>query len=224
MGSGASKKQKIILYSFPLSPPCRAVIMTAKAANIPLELRNIDLLKGEHKEPAFLKINPAHTVPTLVVEGTLTLWESRAIQQFLIDQYAPNHTLYPRDPVKRAKIDRMLQYDLGTLVKIVRDYMVPQIFANQPADPEKAVEVEKALDYLDEVLKESKYIAAPHLTIADFSVTVTLSLLELKLWDFTRWAEVKRWRQSIRQELAWYDEVNRAVEEFTKKLNTPTEA
>jgi glutathione S-transferase len=213
MGSGASKA-KPTLYMYPLSAPCRSVMMTALAIGTPLELKHIDLFKGEQKEEAYLKINPDHVVPTLV-DGPLRLWESRAIMAYLIDQYSPNHNLYPRDPCKRAQVDRMLQYDLANL-GVVGEFMRPQFIESKPADPEKAAKVEKVLDYLENKLKEHDYIAAPHLTIADLSITAMLGMLEIKDWSFERWPKVSHWRQRIREE-KWYAEANKGLLEFNTK-------
>lgn len=43
--------------------------MTAKALGIEFILKNLDLFKEEHMTPEFLKINPQHTIPTLVDNG-----------------------------------------------------------------------------------------------------------------------------------------------------------
>ena len=59
-----------------------------------------------------MKLNPAHCIPTLV-EGDFSLWESRAILQYLVNKYAPNSPLYPNDPKKRAVIDRTLNFDVS---------------------------------------------------------------------------------------------------------------
>jgi len=218
MGSGASSspKGKPTLYYFPFSAPCRAVMMTAKAINLPLEMKKVDLMKGEQKEEAFLKINPDHTVPTLV-DGTFNLWESRAIMQYLVDKYSPNSTLYPRDPVHRAPIDRMLQFDLSNTYRYVGAYIYPQLFELKPADPEAAKKVEESLDYLENTLKAHPYIAGAQLTIADLTITANLSLLEVKQWDFTKWPRVVVWRETIRKE-PWYGEVNVGVIDFIKSM------
>jgi len=222
MGSGASSnKVRPTLYIFPLSAPCRAVMMTAKAADIHLELKTIDLFKGEQKEEAFLKINPDHTVPTLAIPGVITLWESRAIQQFLLDMYVPNHSLYPRDPVRRARIDRLQQYSLSEVNTAVRNYIRPQLLERKQPEPEKIVAVENVLTYLDNILKDSKYLAADHLTVADLSIIADLAMLDLKDWAFDRWEHVKRWRDAIRNE-KWYAEINNScIEEFKVKLAQP---
>ena len=61
-------------------------------------------------------------VPT-IVDGDLTLWESRAIIQYAFNKYAPKSDLYPTDPAARAKIDSLLYYDQGTFYKTVSTYI-----------------------------------------------------------------------------------------------------
>jgi hypothetical protein len=45
------------LYMVWASPPVRAVLMTAKSLDLDLDLKEIDLIKGEHKTPQFLKVS-----------------------------------------------------------------------------------------------------------------------------------------------------------------------
>lgn len=61
MGNGASSSGVKgggipTLYIYGLSAPARAAWMTAKAAEIPVHLKYIDLFKGEHKTPEFAKV------------------------------------------------------------------------------------------------------------------------------------------------------------------------
>lgn len=62
------------LYYMGMSPPCRSVRLAAKAVGLPLDLKIIDIMKGENLTPEFVKINPQHTLPTFV-DGDVTLWE-----------------------------------------------------------------------------------------------------------------------------------------------------
>ena len=44
------------LYVIPASSPVRAVLMTAKAIGLNLELKTLDMSAGEHTTPEFLKV------------------------------------------------------------------------------------------------------------------------------------------------------------------------
>lgn len=45
------------LYHMPLSAPCQSVRLLAKAMNLHLNLVYLDLMKGEHMKPEFLKVS-----------------------------------------------------------------------------------------------------------------------------------------------------------------------
>lgn len=47
---------KIILYGTTISPPCRAIQLVAKALDIEMEFKEVDLSKQEHLTPEFLKV------------------------------------------------------------------------------------------------------------------------------------------------------------------------
>jgi glutathione S-transferase len=44
------------LYYCEASAPCRAVLLTAKALGIELNLKYIDVMAGEHLKPDFVKV------------------------------------------------------------------------------------------------------------------------------------------------------------------------
>lgn len=49
--------KKPILYVALLSQPCRSVLMTCADLGIEFEQRIVDLHKGEHKTPEYLKVS-----------------------------------------------------------------------------------------------------------------------------------------------------------------------
>ncbi|XP_034127071.1 glutathione S-transferase D1-like isoform X2 [Drosophila guanche] len=85
------------LYYMPSPGASRAVIMTAKAVGVDLNKKVVDVMAREHLKPEFIKINPQHTIPTLVDNG-FVLWESRAILIYLVEKYGKDDSLYPKDP------------------------------------------------------------------------------------------------------------------------------
>lgn len=88
--------------------------MLAKALGVQLNLKALNLQAKEHLTPEFLKLNPQHTIPTLV-DNNFAIWESRAILGYLVEKYAKNDSLYPKDPQKRAVVNQRLYFDMGTL-------------------------------------------------------------------------------------------------------------
>jgi glutathione S-transferase len=53
---------------------------------VPFAVRTIDIRKGEQKDPAYLKLNPAGKVPTLT-DGPVVVSENPAIAIYLADRY-----------------------------------------------------------------------------------------------------------------------------------------
>lgn len=52
-----SMAEKPVLYYTFLSPPCRSVLLAAAALNVDLELKEVNVLAGEHHEPEFVKVS-----------------------------------------------------------------------------------------------------------------------------------------------------------------------
>ena len=88
--------------------------MLAKGLGINLNLKPTNTHAQEHLTPEFIKINPQHTIPTLVDNG-FSVWESRAILSYLVDKYAKDDSLNPKDPKKQAVVNQRLYFDMGTL-------------------------------------------------------------------------------------------------------------
>jgi glutathione S-transferase len=80
----------------------------------PHELVRIDLSKGEHKKPDYMKIHPHGAVPALI-DGDLALFESAAICMHLADKY-PQKRLAPEvgTPARGLYYQWML-YSMATL-------------------------------------------------------------------------------------------------------------
>lgn len=210
----------IDLYYVPGSAPCRAVLLTAKALNINLNLKLVDLHHGEHLKPEYLKLNPQHTVPTLVDDG-FSLWESRAIITYLVNKYAKGNSLYPEDAKARALVDQRLYFDIGTLYQRFADYFYPQVFGGAPADKEKLAKIEESLKLLDGFLDGQKYVAGPNLTVADLSIIAGVSSFEASDIDFKKYANIKKWYELVKSTAPGYQEANeKGLEAFKGLINS----
>ncbi|HEY3949286.1 glutathione S-transferase family protein [Phenylobacterium sp.] len=83
----------ITLYHSPASRAFTAYWMLEELG-VPFNVRTVDIRKGEQKQPAYLKLNPAGKVPTLT-DGEVVVSENPAIAIYLADRYGYG-TLAPR--------------------------------------------------------------------------------------------------------------------------------
>ena len=189
----------------PLSATCRSVMMTAKAIGVELNKKLLDLQAGEQLKPEFVKINPQHTIPTLV-DGDFAIWESRAIMIYLAEKYDKTDSLYPKCPKKRAIINQRLYFDMGTLYKSYADYYYPQFRNKAAADPELYKKIETAFEFLNIFLADSQYAAGDSLTLADLALLSTVSTFEVTGFDFSKYANVAKWYANAKSVAPGFDE------------------
>ncbi|CAN8015281.1 unnamed protein product [Ixodes persulcatus] len=168
----------VVLYSCQTSAPCRVVRMVAKHIGLPLIIREADIAAGDTKKEGFLKLNPAHTVPTMV-DGCLVLFESRAIVTYLVDKYAAGSPWYPLDIEKRAVIDNLLIFDIGTLYKTMSAYFNPVLLFKKEYDPATEAHMTDALQVLGQLLSDKPYLTGSNISLADIVVAGTLSFVDV---------------------------------------------
>src|ERR1700712_2332459 len=75
----------ITLYHSPASRAFTAYWMLEELG-VAFSVKTIDIRKGEQKQPAYLKLNPAGKVPTLT-DGPVVVSENPAIAIYLADRY-----------------------------------------------------------------------------------------------------------------------------------------
>ncbi|XP_069700045.1 glutathione S-transferase 1-1-like [Periplaneta americana] len=199
----------IDLYYMPLSAPCRSVMMAASALGVELNLKFLDLFKAEQMTPDFLKLNPQHSLPT-IVDNDFVLGESRAIICYLADQYGKDDCLYPKDPKKRAVVNHRLYFDATTLYQRFLDYYVPILYLGKEGDPAKLKRFEDAFVMLEKYLEGQTWAAGDHITIADFPLIATVSSAEIFGFDITRYPNVSRWLANAKKSIPKYEELNHA--------------
>ncbi|BFF92707.1 glutathione S-transferase 1-1-like [Drosophila madeirensis] len=187
------------LYYHPGSAPCRSVIMTAKALGLELNLKKINVMSGDQLKPEFVKLNPQHTIPTLVDNG-FSVWESRAILIYLVEKYGKeDDSLYPADAQKRAVINQRLYFDMGTLFQSFIKAIYPQIRTKKPAPPEEMEKVDKAFELLNTFLEEDEFVAGSSLTVADIAILATVSTFEIVDFDFSKYPNVAKWYENAKE-------------------------
>ncbi|KAL7727382.1 hypothetical protein ACLKA6_003040 [Drosophila palustris] len=206
------------LYYSPLAGTSRAILMTGKALGLEFNKKEIDINKQENLKPEFVKINPQHTIPTLVDNG-FTLWESRAILTYLIEKYGKDDSLYPKDPQRRALVNQRLYFDMGTLYKSFADYYYP-LFQKKSVDPELFKKVESALDFLNTFLEGNQYVAGDSFTVADIAILATVSTFVAVNMDISKYTNVAKWYENGSKVAPGWDENEKGLAALKALIET----
>jgi glutathione S-transferase len=199
------------LFSMHNSNNCRRVNATIQHLGLDVEV--VELSMGEMqtklKSPDFLELNPNGKVPTLV-DGDLTLWESRSIMQYLAS-HKPGNTLWPSDPKRQADIARWQFWEASHLSKGTGVYafekLFKKLFMKQDADPVALAAGEKEwktwAPVLDQQLATRKWITGDELTLADFSVGCCFSYAEASGLPWDGYKNIKAWWGRLNEVPAW---------------------
>lgn len=95
------------LYDFLPSGNGYKVRLLLSQLNIPFELRQIDILKGESRTPEFLEKNPNGRIPVLEIEPDVYLSESNAILVYL----SQGTDFLPTDRLELARIMQWMCFE-----------------------------------------------------------------------------------------------------------------
>jgi glutathione S-transferase len=114
-----------------LSPYAMSAFVALREKALPLELIELDLSTGAHREARFAKTSITQRVPTLV-DGEFTLSESSAIGEYLEDAY-PGTPLYPSDPRARARARQIQAWLRSDLMPIRQERSTEVVFC-RPVD------------------------------------------------------------------------------------------
>jgi glutathione S-transferase len=131
---------------------------------LPYEYISLDLQAGEHRQPAYLEINPVGKVPA-IVDGDLKLWESGAILLYLADQYDQSvETVAQRAELAQWVLFANATFGPGVFVEASREREMPRL-----------------LTMLNQHLETRSFILGDRFSIADVAVGSFLSYMPIML-------------------------------------------
>jgi len=189
-----------------ISAPCRGPMMVAKAIGVDLNLKEINLLKGEQMSEAFLAMNPEHVVPTLK-DGEFVLWESKAIIGYLMGQYAKDDALYPRGAAERARVDQALYFDMA-LHQSFRNYAHPVIKEGASPSASALRKLDKHLGVLDTRLgAPGPYVTGPRPCVADYTLVCALETYRALGIPLAPHPRIVAFLARCQSEMVAYDEI-----------------
>ncbi|MEJ0026200.1 MAG: glutathione S-transferase family protein [Rhizomicrobium sp.] len=197
-----------LYWSDVLSP--RKACAVAKYLGAPVEYVYLDLPRAEHRTPAMLALNPSGKVPTLA-DGDRVVCEADAILCHLSDRTGAD--LWPADRAAQVDIVTWFSWAAHHFGRaggaLYFEHIIKPRFAIGPADPavvaEAQAEFRRFAAVLDDHLRDRKWLLGERLSVADFSVAVTLPYAEEAQMPLNEFPAVCRWHDRLSELEAWRD-------------------
>ena len=155
----------IKLSNFPKSGHAHRIELMLSLLNLPTELVFVDLAKGEHKQPAFLALNPFGQVPVIDDNGTV-IADSNAILVYLAKKY-DNGTWLPEEPEAAARVQRWLSVAAGPLAFGPAAARLVTVFGAAFNTDEVIGRAHTLLKVIDAELAKAPFLTGSEPTIAD---------------------------------------------------------
>jgi len=195
-----------------LSSPCRSVQLTASLLKVELEIKPVNLLKGEHKKTDFYtNLNPTGQVPILV-DGDIVVSESRACILYLIKKYGGlDHSLYPvqTDISLTSKIDQFLFFEMGEIYGKFQKWWYPRCFTGAQNDQGAENDFYKILKIVNDRWVNGVYLVGNSMTAADVALAASMTMFhDVAGVDLAEYPKLESWYSAIKKEWADWDQIN----------------
>jgi glutathione S-transferase len=190
----------ITIYGDPISGNCMKVRFVADRLKIPYRWIEVSVLKAETRKLEFLAINPAGQVPVVVLADGRPLAQSNAI----ILHLAEGSSLVPADAYERALMHQWLfweQYSHETAIAVLRFQKTYLKKPESEIDPSLKPKGERVLTLMDRHLTDRSYFVANRLTLADIALVAYTRWADEAGFDLNDWPCVRKWVGRIETEL-----------------------
>ena len=193
-----------ILYHLPLSPYSRKVRLVMAEKRLPFELK---VEKVWERQPGYLELNPACTVPLLVEDNGLVVPDSRVICEYLEEAYPEVQLLSHSipEPVETRRL--VAWFDDKFFSEVTRHLLwektMKQALKLGPPDANALragyANLKQHLVYIGWLAEHRRWLAGANLSLADFAAAAQLSALDyLGDVDWSASAAAKDWYARIK--------------------------
>jgi glutathione S-transferase len=165
---------RLTVWGRPNSVNVQKVLWCLRELDLAFDRIDAGMQFGRNREPDYLAMNPNGRVPTLV-DGDFVLWESNSIMRYLCMEYRPDTPLYPKEPRRRAGVDRWLDWTLSTVQPVDRPVFWGLV--RTPPEQRDMVALQKDADAEAEVwrvadaqLATRRFIEGDAFSIADIAL------------------------------------------------------
>jgi len=188
----------IVLHGYTGSGNCYKPALAMCQLGVDYQWREVDILKGESRTPAFLAKNANGRIPLLEVEPGRYLAESNAMLVYL----AEGSALLPADRWARAKVFEWLffeQYSHEPFIATIRFWVAIQKSAD--AQAAKIAEMRPkgyaALGVMEAQLARTPFLAGDGYTVADIALYAYTHVADEGGFDLAAFPAVRGWLARI---------------------------
>lgn len=195
----------ITVYGHPLSTCTRKVLTTLLENGTSYEFVLVDLMKGEHKQPAHLARQPFGQVPAVDDSGFM-LFESRAICRYLNE--TAGGKLVPADARGRAIMEQWISVEVSNFTPHAMKFVYHHVFqrAQEPAVLQAAeAKLTEALGIMDAQLAKQPAFAGADFSLADISFMpyVDYVMMTPAKELLAKWPHVMAWWGRVSERASW---------------------
>jgi glutathione S-transferase len=174
------------------------------------EIHEVNVYRGEGRNPAYLAINPSGKIPSLI-DGEFMLAESNAILLYLAEAHGGNQ-LWSSDAKQRGRIAQWLFWEsahwqptlIAFLSEVVGHRLLPERIPRPRHTPDwSSALVQPILKTLESALGRAAFLAGPSATIADFSVAGMTTYFKAAAFPFQRFPKISGWYAQIEALESW---------------------
>jgi glutathione S-transferase len=183
------------LYYHPLSGHSHRARLFLSLLGVEHELIEVDLMKGAHKSPEFLKLNRFGQVPVLV-DGATVVPDSNAILVYLAGKLKQTDWL-PQTPAGQAAVQRWLSVAAGEIAHRPAAARLITVFGAARNAEEVIGRAHGILAIVDQELSGREFIVGAQPTIADVALYSYIARAPEGNVDLSGYANVNAWLRRI---------------------------
>lgn len=197
-----------LYYDTTINP--RKACAVARHLQLPVEFVHVRLAKGEHKQPAFLALNPNGRLPVLQ-DGERVIWEANAIMCHLA--IAAGSDLWPRDAESQVEVQRWLSWDAFHFMPhggaLYFEHLIKPFIGMGPADAQAVKAATQAFEasaaILERHLASRRFLLGDPLSVADFAVSAALPWAQEAGLPLAAFPAIRAWHGRLAALDGWRD-------------------
>ena len=218
----------IDFYYWP-TPNGHKISIALEEMGLDYEVKSINILKGEQRDPAFIAISPNNRIPAIVDHNgpknePHTVFESGAILLYLAEKYGK---FWPEDDVKRSNVIQWLIFQCANIGPMFGQCGYFNGYAKEKMQhgiDRYCGETKRLYGLMDKRLETNTYLGGDEYSIADMATFPWMTAKQQNLHgiDVSPFKNVQRWIGIIDQRPAVKRGMSVMVD--VMKIGNPTDA